>query len=211
MSASAVEHAVEAVPETRRTPRRRGARLLNTLSLFGVTCTVLLACVSLVPTLLGYHRYVIVSGSMEPGIGTGSVVYARPVPVEDLKVGDIITFVPPPEYDIKEPVTHRIAEITVPDSGEQKGQRLFRTKGDANDSRDPWTMTLNQDVQDRVEGHLEKVGYLYMALSNRWVQLLAIGLPALLIAVAVARALWKEAGEAVRREQAQQETAGTAT
>lgn len=207
MSASAVEHAVEPLQEVRPEPRRWGKRLLEALSIFGVLCTVLLAATMLVPTLLGYHRYVIISGSMEPGIGTGSVVYAKPVPAEDLEVGDIITFVPPPEYDIKDPITHRIYEITVPDSGEQKGQRVFRTKGDANNSPDAWRMTLDKDVQDRVEGHIEKVGYFYMALSNRWVQLLVIGLPALLIAVAVARALWREAGEAVKREQADQKTA----
>ena len=53
----------------------------------------------------------IVSGSMEPAIPTGSVVYDEVVPVEDLEVGDVITFVPPPEYGIAEPVTHRIVEI----------------------------------------------------------------------------------------------------
>ena len=153
------------------------------------------------PSVVGLERYVIVSGSMEPTIPTGSVVYDEVVPVADLEVGDVITFVPPPEYGITDPVTHRIVEIaTVPPGSAASGEPMFRTKGDANERPDAWEMVLDADEQARVKYHLPYVGYVYIFLSNRWVQLLLIGLPALGIAVFLVVALWRISGQAVREE-----------
>jgi signal peptidase len=187
-------------------------------STVGLVLVLTLALLMLLPSLLGYHRYVIVSGSMEPTIPTGSVVYDKDIPVADLVVGDVITFVPPPEFAITSPVTHRIFEIAeAPDAqkDEAAAGRTFRTKGDANEDPDPWKMVLQHPTQDRVEQHLPYVGYVYLWLSKRWVQLLVIGLPALLIAIIICRALWSEAGYAVveeraakAREQAEQQAAG---
>ena len=174
-------------------------------STVGLVLVLVLAVLMILPSLLGFHRYVITSGSMEPAIPTGAVVYDKAVAVADLEVGDVITFVPPPEYDIETPVTHRIVEISAaPEDQKEKATagRMFRTKGDANEARDPWLMVLDQPTQDRVEHHVPYVGYVYQWLSTRWVQLLVIGLPALAIAVVIARALWREAGNAVRRERA---------
>ena len=81
---------------------------------------LLLATMMMLPTLLGYQRYVIVSGSMVPTLPVGSVVYDEVVPVSELAVGDIITFVPPPEYGIDDPVTHRIVKISVAGAGQRR-------------------------------------------------------------------------------------------
>ena len=182
-------------------------RVLHILNWVAFTAVMIAAALMLIPTLLGYDRYVITSGSMEPAIGTGSVVYDRVVPVEDLAVGDIITFLPPPEYDVTTPVTHRIHDISrAPQgatvNGEPAGGAVqYRTKGDANEDVDPWTIVLDQPEQARVEHHIEKLGYVYIALSNRWVQLLVIGLPAAVIFVLLCISLWRAAGDAVAREE----------
>jgi signal peptidase len=172
--------------------------IARALSWVALGCVVLVAGLMVVPTLLGYERYVIVSGSMHPAIPTGSVVYDKVVPIEELEVGDVITFVPPVEYGIDAPVTHRIVDI----SDAPSGGPVFRTKGDANDSLDAWRMVPDKPGLPRVEHHIEKLGYVYLFLSKRWVQLLLIALPALVIAALVMRALWREAGEAVMREEA---------
>jgi len=57
---------------------------------------MLAAAVMLVPALLGYHRYVILNGSMTGTYDPGSIVFDKPVPVSMLKVGDVITYSPPP-------------------------------------------------------------------------------------------------------------------
>jgi signal peptidase I len=193
VSATALPQAAPATAATEPKPRLR-SRIAGWLSAFGLVCTLMIAGLMLVPGLLGYQRYVIVSGSMEPAIPTGSVVYDEIVPVSELAVGDIITFVPPAEYGLTDPVTHRIVEIE-PASGDHAGKVQVRTKGDANEAPDAWTAVLNGPDQARVK--------LYMALSNRWVQLLVIGLPALLIGVLVCVSLWQEAGEGVEREEAE--------
>src|SRR5205085_10908041 len=66
-----------------------------------------------------------------------------------------------------------------PDDAKDKAVagRSFRTKGDADEDPDPWRMVLNHPTQDRVEQHLLYVGYVYIWLSERRVQLLVIGDP----------------------------------
>ena len=87
-----------------------------------------LAAVMIVPATLGYHRYVIQTGSMTGTYDPGSIVYDRPVPTASLRVGDPITYAPPPGASLHKLVTHRIYRIaTAPD-----GRRVFQTKGDFN-------------------------------------------------------------------------------
>lgn len=182
-------------------PLRVVQRVVSAVTSIVMVGAVVLACLMVLPTLLGYERYVIVTGSMVPTIEVGSVVYDEVVPVDDLEVGDIITFVPPPEYDIESPVTHRIIQVTVADEGSSHpGGRVFRTQGDANEDPDPWRMVLDGDEQPRVEHVIPYVGYFYMALQLRWVQLLLIAIPAFALIVFILVTLWRVSGDAVREE-----------
>jgi signal peptidase I len=187
-----------------RPRRRRGERLVSALTTVAFVIALVLVGLMLLPGLLGLQRYVIVSGSMEPTIPKGSVVYDEVVPIRKLRVGDVITFAPPPEFNISDPVTHRIIEIGVaPPNSDHAGQRTFRTKGDANDAPDAWTLIFDHPRQTRVVHHLPYVGYIYMALDHRWVQLLVVAVPALVIIIVLGVSLWRLAGEAVREERAQ--------
>ena len=188
-----------------------GNRLAHRLISVFVTVALLgasvLAVLMVVPSLLGYERYVIVSGSMEPTLSVGTVVYDEVVPVDAIAVGDIITFVPPPEFGIDDPVTHRVVQVsTVEEGGSHPGERLFRTKGDNNEDVDPWRMVLDGPDQARVEHHVPYVGYFYMALQVRWVQLLVIVVPAIALVTYILVTLWRVSGDAVREEQAQTAT-----
>lgn len=136
-----------------------------------------LAALLIVPTALGLDRYVIVTGSMTGTYDTGSVVFTESVPVADLRVGDVITYAPPPGESPTELVTHRIAAIDTVD-----GERVFRTKGDANESVDPWTFQLEDATQPRVVESVPYVGYGLMALQDRRTRMLVIGVPALAVA-----------------------------
>jgi signal peptidase I len=158
---------------------------------------VVLAAAILVPAAAGLHRYVITSGSMTGTYDRGSVVYARDVPVAKLRVGDPITYAPPGRgQGPGHLVTHRIVAITVrPD-----GTRLFQTQGDANPVPDPWRFVLPGQTQPRVVFHVPYLGYAIAALSDRHVRMAVIGLPALLVGLAVLAGMWRDAGtEAARR------------
>jgi signal peptidase len=188
-----------------RRPRRRRHRS-QIVSGIALTIAIVLFIAMVIPWLLGFQRYVIVSGSMEPTIPVGSVVYDEIVPVEELAVGDIITFVPPAEFGLDHPVTHRIVSITDAPNGELE----FRTKGDANETIDPWAFYLDGPDQARVVRHIEYVGYFYIFLSQRWVQLFLIAIPATVIFGYLLVALWRLAGDSVVEERHKQRASGAA-
>lgn len=154
--------------------RSRGARARGLLVNIAVGLTMLAALGFLLPSLMGLQRYVIMGGSMEGTYDLGSVVFSEVVPVEELQVGDTITYVPPAESGISTLVTHRIVEI----DGDE-----FLTQGDANADVDPWTFQLTAATQPRVVAHVPYVGYAFMALADRGTRMALIGLPAALIAL----------------------------
>jgi signal peptidase len=95
----------------------------------------------LVPALLGFQRYVITSGSMTGTYDRGSLVFDRVVPTSTLKAGDVITFRPPGQTGL---VTHRIVSVR-----SVRGQRVLRTKGDANRQPDLWGPFALHDAKRR--------------------------------------------------------------
>ena len=168
---------------------RRLGKIASTLLL---AVGVLLGAGLVVPALLGYERYVIVSGSMSGSYDRGSLVLDEVVPVAELRTGDVITYRPPPGAGPVGLVTHRIASI----GRDERGARVFRTRGDANPTVDPWTFTLPRDRQARVVAGVPWVGYGLAALSERGVRLLVVGVPAVLIALMALGGLWRESGAA---------------
>jgi signal peptidase I len=174
---------------------RRAARVVSTLV---VAAGLLFGLVLVLPALLGWQRYVIVSGSMTATYDRGSLVLDDVVPVESLKVGDVITYRPPAGAGPEGLVTHRIATITA----DKLGHTVLRTKGDANKSADPWTFSLPQREQARVRAGIPYAGFALAALSRRDLRMLVVGVPAALIAIMTLAGLWRDTGrraEAVPR------------
>jgi signal peptidase I len=178
--------------------RGRPIRSVPVARWIGALATLLclaLAATLLIPAALGFQRYVIVSGSMSGAYDRGSIVFDEEVPVADLKVGDTITYAPPPGTVSDELVTHRIVWI----GQDAQGTRTFRTKGDANPAADPWTFTLDKPEQAKVAFSVPYVGYLLAAISIPAVRMLAIGIPAILVAFLILRGIWRDAGAEARR------------
>lgn len=152
----------------------RASRVAVNLAL-GVVIVV--AAGFVLPGLMGFERYVIVGGSMSGAFERGSVAFERLAPVEDLEVGDVITYQPPVESGLTTLVTHRIVAV----EETRHGQLRFRTQGDANDQADPWTFALPAGQQPRVEFTVPLVGHAFMALADRETRMLIIGVPAGLV------------------------------
>lgn len=159
---------MEITTKTRRRGSRAGRWLVNIAS----GLATLLALGFILPTAFGLERYVITGSSMGGSMDVGSVVFSEVVPVSELQVGDVITYMPPPDSGIDNLVTHRIVKI--------KGG-VFRTKGDAVPQRDPWTFQLDSASQARVKYSVPYVGYLLIGLQDRELRMLLIGIPAVLI------------------------------
>jgi len=80
------------------------------------------------PQVFGHQMKTVLSGSMEPGIQTGSIIAVKPLNDENnLKKNDVITF----KEDANTLITHRIIEVT-----ETKNGSLYTTKGDNNEGPD---------------------------------------------------------------------------
>jgi signal peptidase I len=167
---------------------RRVGRALAALL---VTAGLLLGALLIAPSLMGWERYVIVSGSMTGTYDRGSLVFDEVVPVDSLKVGDVITYKPPSGAGPHGLVTHRIVKIR---KEPKTGERVFGTKGDANKVADPWRFVLADSQQARAKLGVPYVGFALAALAERTVRMLIIGLPAALIALFVLAGLWRDAG-----------------
>ena len=100
--------------------------------------TVILLCSLLVlPGMTGFHMYNVLSGSMEPAIPVGSLLYVRSGDPEQVEDEDIIAF-----YGSLEDsgiITHRVVKNNVV-SG------TFTTKGDANYKEDPTPVSYDNYI-----------------------------------------------------------------
>jgi len=168
---------------TKGTRRRVGRIATGAAFAFALIAAVLV----LVPALIGWQRYAIVSGSMTGTYDKGSLVLDEVVPVGELRVGDVITYMPPAGDHL---ITHRISWT----GRDAAGARVFRTKGDANPVADDWTFRLDRPTQARVRAGVPYAGYVLMALGRRDVRMILIALPALLIAGFSLVGLWRRLG-----------------
>ncbi len=159
-----------------------------------VLVLIVVAVVStmLVPALLGFNLYAIAGGSMEPTIQRGALAYAREVPVSRLRVGDVITYVPPGH---SQPVTHRVSQITRP---ERSKPPVYQTKGDANARPDLRIFRLDRPTQARYIFSLPFAGWVLLFLSSPLAKVLVLGVPAVLVALWVVASLWREGGRLLR-------------
>jgi signal peptidase len=197
-----VPRSVDPTPTVSSTPvvRSRGSRAAHRLGrvTLNLVFAAMIACVAvmLIPPLLGFQRYIIMTGSMTGTYNRGSIVYDRAVPTSQLKVGDPITYSPPPGYTSQARVSHRIYSIhRGPD-----GERVFKTKGDANQHPDVWSFTLNKPTQDKVIFHIPEIGYLFLLLSLRNFRIVLVGVPCVIIGLVLVSRLWREGGEVARAQ-----------
>ncbi|AWB91171.1 signal peptidase I [Aeromicrobium chenweiae] len=161
----------------RRSPAARiGSGLITLLSVLATLAGV----AYLAPSLFGYERYVITGGSMSGTFEKGSIAFEEPVPVDDLKVGDVITYLPPASSGVTNLVTHRI----VKDKTLKGGVRQLQTQGDANPDPDPWKFSLTKGEQPVVRHTVPYAGWIFVALADREIRMMVIGIPAALIALA---------------------------
>lgn len=122
------------------------AKMLFSALLFG---GVILLCLP----QLGYHVDIVLSGSMEPCLKTGALVFTD-VSQTDPDTGDIIQY-----QTGGARVTHRVIK---------KNSKGYITKGDANDTEDAGTVESRQ-ILGTVVGTIPYLGYLIMFLKQKTV------------------------------------------
>jgi signal peptidase len=159
-----------------RTITRTAATLLS-----GLAAAAVFSYLALIA--LGYKPVAVYSGSMVPTLKVGSLTVDRSVPAASVRVGDVITFTDP--FVHGRLVTHRVVRIFHAPHG-----LAYRTKGDANDTRDPWTIRLPDRV-GRVAFSVPYAGYALWYLHTREVRTGLILLSALLLLSWALRRIWR--------------------
>ena len=138
----------------RKKKAHRGAAILCRIIGTLILLVVLVAAGSVtVPRFMGYSIFHIVSGSMEPEIPVGSVVYIKPAAAKDVKEGTVIAY-----NSGDSTVVHRVVKNYNFD-----GQ--FITKGDANESEDLSEVNYDQFIGEVIY-HLPILGQLLMILMS---------------------------------------------
>jgi signal peptidase I len=139
-------------------PTRRGGwgrRFRETILTVGAVLGVLCLGWAIAMSVFGITPLVFSSGSMAPEIATGDLAFARSVPADDLRRGDVVSVAG--ESGVR--VTHRIVAV------ERADDRTSLTlKGDGNASPDTDTYTVTET--DRVFTHVPKAGYAVSAVAS---------------------------------------------
>lgn len=146
-------------------------KIIYYLILAVIAIVALFLIFSVVPIKGGYKTLVVLSGSMEPKIHTGSVVAVKPA--REYKVGDVITF--GENTKTKTPTTHRIYEIK-----ETGGVKSYITKGDANNAPDQKPIT-QAEILGKVLFSIPYAGYGVAAAQKPIGFLLIVIIPAVII------------------------------
>lgn len=102
-----------------------------------------------VPSVFGYKPFIVLSGSMQPNIKIGDLVFVKNSKVEDLNVNDIVAF----KTSDNTVTTHRIIDIDTT----TKGERCFITKGDSNNVKDEELVCKN-NLEGKMVKRIPKLG-----------------------------------------------------
>jgi len=180
-----VEAPQPATPRERRRSLQLATTIGSGLLVVALTAVVLMiAAVTIGPKFLPYQALVVRSGSMSPSIPTGSIVFYRTVPADQVKVGDVIVFNEPGETNRK--VTHRVYQI-----GSDTTGKYFVTKGDANGVPDDWRIPAVGTGWLAVF-HVPYAGFILYDLQSPLARLLLLLIPAALLGAITVYEIWRD-------------------
>ena len=126
------------------------------------------------PGVFGIKPVIVLSGSMEPEIMTGDLIFLHDTEPAELKEGDVICYLLSGKS-----VTHRIVQVTA----EAGGQVRFITRGDANNVEDRLAVGPDQIQGIWKGGRIGGLGSLIMAIQTPAGLILTILCPLLLFVI----------------------------
>jgi signal peptidase len=134
----------------------------------------------------------VLTGSMEPGIPTGSVVIGTPLAADQVQPGDVIMFRPPEPFATPgdAPVVHRVVHVG---PAEDSGTMQVRTRGDANAMDDPWVLDARATTMFHVRADSAQLGLLsrFGSIAS-WP--VAMAIPLLLATAWALKRIWAPSG-----------------
>lgn len=184
------------VPSLRPPGRRGGVRLFGRPGLrptwtaaltWSLLALALIAVAALVigPATGRYRVNVVLSNSMQPQWEAGDLVVTRPIPPQELRVGQVITYHPP--IAGRPSVTHRIVALREPGP-----TPIIRTKGDANQGPDDWgEVRLDGTRAWLVTRSVPNAGWAIAFVQQRTVRVVATVVAPLVLLVLILIGIWR--------------------
>jgi signal peptidase len=157
-------------------------KILGYLSLCLIVLLLAVASFILLAPRFGWRVDAVLSGSMEPELGVGSIAVTRPATAQEIQPGDIISFYSPLNGEL---TSHRVI------AKEGESFYFFRTKGDANQTADPFIVQATNLV-GKVSFHVPCLGYVTQFVKTRWGMLLTLFIPGFIIIAIEIRNIWLE-------------------
>lgn len=113
-----------------------------------------------VPNIGGYAPLIVLTGSMEPGIKSGDLIFIKQIDGKDVKAGDVIAFTDPDGNGVSI-LTHRVTEVY-----EEEGTIYFKTKGDANIADDRLPVAADDLVGIYIDFRIAGAGNVAMFMQT---------------------------------------------
>ena len=110
-------------------------KICSVLSMVVFLGLLVIAGFLFVPKMLGYDEYAVLSGSMEPGIPVGAIVYDKNFAASEAREGAVVTY----QLPAGTLVTHRIISV-------DKEEQTVVTQGDANNIADAAPVAWQQII-----------------------------------------------------------------
>ena len=112
------------------------------------------------PRIAGGTPYARADRVDAPRPPTGTLVVVRPTPIDEIAIGDVITY----QLESGKPtvVTHRVVGIGV----DAEGERVLQTQGDANEKFDPQPVREVQ-LKGELWYSVPKLGHLHQILTGQ--------------------------------------------
>lgn len=139
--------------------KKKGRSAMSVCSIAGtamIVIVILLCAMLVIPGVFGFQMYNVITGSMEPALKIGSLIYVKADDPAEVKEKEIIAF-----YGSAEDsgiITHRVV-INNPVSS------CFQTKGDANDTEDPTLVEYSRYIGS-VKFKLPYMGRLFTIMTS---------------------------------------------
>lgn len=158
-------------------------RMLQTLAYVALGFAIGIALAVTAPLAFGFKSFTVLSGSMEPAIGTGDVIVVKRIAPVDARIGDVLSFRDP--EDPQRILSHRVTRIRAAD-----GAIFFVTKGDANTGVERWQLPQDGTI-GRVEYRIPRLGYVTNLVGSRYGRLGFLVIPALVLAISELFKIWR--------------------
>ena len=161
------------------------------LRLFLGAALGLFLLVGLLPHTGWYRVETVLSGSMRPTFEPGDVIVVTPEPLRDVRVGQVISYhIPTGDQHVQ---THRVVKVV-----HAGAHPVVRTKGDANNSVDPWAARLDGTTAWRMRLVAPNLGWLIVWLRSPLIRDVSVfGAPLLLALLGLWR-IWRDPQEEIQ-------------